>query len=77
MEAERRQLFSKVWLPSLEKTVGEDLVHDRALGIGRDRVAVRHAAELPFAACFHIGVLPLLEEAEGLIGGFDAEIVEI
>ena len=70
------QLALQIYLAGFVEPVGEDLVHGTAhspFGYGE---FLWDAADLPAVAGLHIGVVPLLEQAEGAGAGGDDKMVE-
>ena len=77
MDGVRGQLSCQVAVTNLMETVRENLIDGCTLGpIGGLEIG-GNAAHLPQGAGFHIGVIPLLEQAETALGGGDVEIIEI
>ena len=59
------------------EAVGENLINDTALCPVGGVEGSGNTAELPHIACFHIGVITLLEQAESAEGLGDIEVIEV
>ena len=71
------QLAGKVAVAGFVEAVGEDLIDGSALGPVRGVEIRRDAADLPQVPGLHVGVVPLLEQAETTAGVIDIVVVEV
>ena len=64
MDGKGPQLFRQVTVAGFEKSVGQNLIHDRSPGKIRRGKIGGNDAELPLVSRLHIGSVALLEQAE-------------
>ena len=71
------ELAGEIAFSAAVEAVGENLVDDGTLCPVRGGEVGADAADLPQAALLHIGVVPLLEQAEHTVRGVNLEIIEV